>query len=234
VTRDDHDGAALHRELVDRLTDDLRPVRRPWSPWLRLACWVVLALGTVALAAALGLRHDLGTQLAGTRYLITLAALLAGAGLAATAALLVAVPGRIALYEARVIGAGVLVLAVITALLGERAPAPSTTAFVLTGLRCTACVAAFGLVPWFVLFRAVGRAAPLDGRTAGLCAGAAAVLVGAASVRVACPIDDSVHLVVWHGLPAALWTIVSVAAGSRWLARWLDARRDGAGIGSAG
>ena len=210
------------RELIDRLTADLRPIERPWSPWLRLACWVALAIGTVGFAAVVGLRHDLASQITGVRFQITLAALLAGAGLAACAALLSAVPGRISMREARGIGAGVLGLVLITAFLGERMPAETTAAFLLHGLRCTVCIAAFALVPWWVLFRTVSRTAPLDGRATGLCIGAAAVLVGAACVRVACPIDDAVHIAVWHGMPAALWAGVSAMGGSAWLVRWMQ------------
>ena len=221
--RDDQRGAARHRELVDRLTQDLRPVRRAGSPWLLLVVWLLVVFATIGVAALVGLRDDLSSQLARPRYVITLAALLAGAGLAGYVALLASVPGRISLLEARVVGAGVLVLALITALLGEWTPAPTTAAFILYGLRCTVCVAAFALLPWLVLFRAASRAAPLDGRTVGLCMGAAAVLVGTACVRVACPIDDTIHLAVWHGLPALLWTSVSVAAGGVWLMRWLAA-----------
>jgi hypothetical protein len=221
VTANEHD------ELVDRLTIDLAPVMRPWSPWARLACWVGLALGTVAAAAVVGLRDDLAVQIERPGYLTTIAVLLAGAGLAATAAFLVAVPGRIALREADAIGAGLLALAVAAAPLGDRVPATSTTAFVFEGLRCTVCIAAFGLLPWLVLFRALRRSAPLDGRTAGLCAGAAACLVGAAAVRVACPVDDMIHLAIWHAVPVVVWTFVSARLGGALLGRWLDYRDAG-------
>jgi hypothetical protein len=219
VTRDE----PTHRAVVERLTAELTPVRRPWSPWIRLTLWVGLALATVGLAGVVGLRHDLSVQLARPRYLLDIAILLAGAGLAATSALLAAVPGRMGSREARAVAMGLLVLAITAALLGDAAPPPGTRSFVLTGLRCLACVGLFGLLPWVVLMRAVVRAAPLDGRTIGLSAGAAAFLVGAACVRVACPYDDTLHLAIWHGLPVALWAAASMAAGGAFLARWLAA-----------
>ena len=216
------DVEAIHRALVERLTAELRPVRRLWSPWHRLAAWVAFALATVGFAAIVGLRHDLAIELARPRYVLSLAILLAGAGLGATVALLGAVPGRIGNRQVRRIGLGLLLLAVTAALLGEpvaaHQPMPEV---VLTGARCTACVALFGFVPWLLLFRAVARAAPLDGRLTGLAVGVAAFLVGAAAVRVACPIDDVVHLALWHGTPVALWTAASTVTGGAWLARWL-------------
>ena len=221
MTRDD----PSHRAMVERLTDELVPVRRPWSPWRRLAAWIVLALGTVVLAAVVGLRHDLGAQLDRSHFVVTLAILLAGAGLAATVALLAAVPGRIGRREARGVAAGLLVMAVTLALLGDGDPVLAPRTFVATGVQCFACIALFGIVPWLALYRAAGRAAPIDAATTGLCIGVAAFLVGAAAVRVACPVDDAVHLAVWHGLPVALWTTCSMTFAGTRLTRWLEATR---------
>jgi hypothetical protein len=195
-------------------------VPAPRSP-LRLAGWLVVMLGTVALAAAVGLRDDLAAQIARPRYLIEVAVLLAGAGLAATLALLAAVPARIGGPRARQLALGLLVLALAAALLGEPALATGARSTLWTSLRCVACVGLFGLAPWLVLYAAVVRAAPLDGRTTALCVGAAAFLVGAAAVRIACPFDDVPHLVVWHGLSVALWTVGSTALAAPRLGRWL-------------
>jgi len=214
-----HDDLA-HRAVVEQLTNDLAPVRRLWSPWRRLTAWVVLALGTVALAAAVGLRTDLQVQLERSHFVATLAILLAGAGLGATTALLSAVPGRIGRREARGVAAGLLVMAVTLALLGDSGPAAPVRGVVPSGLQCFACVALFGLVPWLALYWAARRAAPLDATTTGFCIGASAFLVGAAAVRVACPVDDVVHLAVWHGLPVAIWAAASMAAGAATLDRW--------------
>jgi hypothetical protein len=184
-----------------------------------LAAWVALAVGTVALASVVGLRHDLDAQLERSHFVATLGILLAGAGLGATVALLAAVPGRIGRREARTVAVGLLVMAVTLALLGDHQPMPALV-FVLTGLRCFVCIALFAFVPWFALYRAAGRAAPIDAATTGLCIGAAALLVGAAAVRVACPVDDAVHLAVWHGLPVAVWAGASMVIGSATLERW--------------
>ena len=214
------DDEGMHSAIVARLSAELVPVRPLRSPWTRLAGWLVVALGTVALAAAVGLRDDLTMEIARPRYVVEIAILLAGAGLAATLALLVSVPARIGGRRARQLGIGLLVLALAAALLGE----PSATAAhstLWTSLRCVACVGLFGLVPWLALYAAVLRAAPLDGRTTALCVGAAAFLVGAAAVRVACPFDDVPHLAVWHGMPVALWTIGSTLLAAPRLGRWL-------------
>jgi hypothetical protein len=218
VTHDDR----THDAIVERLVGGLTPVRPLWSPWTRLTWWLALALATVALAAAVGLRHDLGVEIDRPRYVFDLAILLAGSGLAATLALLAAVPGRISGRRVRNLGLELLVLALAAAFLGDP-PAP-TRSSLLTSLRCIACVGAFGLVPWMALYSTVARATPLDGTATALCVGAAAFLVGAAAVRVACPYDDVAHLVLWHGLPVVLWTVIATVLGGAWLARRFDTR----------
>jgi len=51
-------------------------------------------------------------------------------------------------------------------------------------------------------------------------AGAAAFVIGAVAVRVACPIDEPLHVVAWHLGPVVPWMLVSGLLGSLWLARW--------------
>jgi hypothetical protein len=221
MTHDDR----THQAIVGRLTEELTPVRPLWSPWARLACWLALALATVGLAAAVGLRDDLAIEIDRPRYVVDLAILLAGAGLAATLALLAAVPGRINGRRARDLGIGLLVMALAAAFLGDPPAAVASRSTLLTSLRCIACVGAFGIVPWVVLYRAVGRGAPVDETATALCVGAAAFLVGAAAVRVACPYDDVSHLMLAHELPVVLWAIVSTMLAGAWLARRFDTRR---------
>ena len=218
MTHDDR----THQAIITRLTAELTPVRPLWSPWVRLTCWLALALATVTLAAAVGLRPDLAVEIDRPRYVVDLAILLAGAGLAATFALLSATPGRVNGRRARNLGLGLLVLALAAAFLGDPPSAVASRSSLLTSLRCVACVGAFGIVPWIALYRAVGRAAPLDETATALCVGAAAFLVGAAAVRVACPYDDVSHLLLWHGLPVVLWAVVSTVLGGTRLARRLD------------
>jgi len=210
----------IHDTLVSRLKADVRAVPRLWPPSIRLASWLVLAAGVLAVAAGAGLRQDLGTQLHRPLYLFQVAVLFTAAGLAAAAALRAAVPGyggerrRAALALAL----GLLATALLVGEPEARFLAPLI--FLTTGVRCALCVAMFGLLPWAALFLAVGRAAPLDGRATGRYAGGAAFLLGAAAVRLACPIDEPTHLLASHVAPVLLWTSLSAVAGAEWLVRW--------------
>jgi hypothetical protein len=206
----------IHDALVGRLTADLRSVRRLWPPVVRLVLWLVLAAAVVVGAAQVGLRRDLGAQFRQPLYVLEIVALLGGGICAAAAALLAAVPAR----EGRGLGSLALLLALlVVVVLGLESPSGirSRAAFVTEGLPCVFYVAAYGLLPWVALFTVTARAAPLEGGTVGAYVGGAAFLVGAAAVRIACPIDSPAHVLVWH-LPAiALWTVLSAVAGAVWL-----------------
>ncbi|HYR96809.1 MAG TPA: NrsF family protein [Candidatus Binatus sp.] len=209
----------LHDALVARLKADLTPVRPLWAPSVRLAWWLVLAGSVIAIAMEIGLRHDLATQLRRPLYLLQLGTLLGAGTAAAGAAFRGAVPGR----ENRPMGYLGLVLGLLSGavVLSEpAADAVSVGRFMESGLQCAFCVTLFGLLPWVVMLAAVARGAPLEGGATGAQAGGAAFAIGAVAVRVACPIDDPLHVLTWHMAPVLVWTALSAAVGSVWLMRW--------------
>ena len=209
---------SVHDTLIARLKADLTPVQPLWSPRLRLASWLGLAGAVIAIAMAAGLRHDLAMQLGRPLYLLEVVTLVAAGAVAATAAFHGAVPGLdIRRWGYLAVALGLLS---VTLLLAEPAGPYSGESFLRSGLRCAFYITTFGLLPWIVVLTAVGRGAPLEGRTTGAHAGAAAFLIGAAAVRVACPIDDPLHVVAWHVAPVVVWTTVSAVLGSLWLVRW--------------
>jgi hypothetical protein len=204
IRRDD--VPTVHDALVARLTADVRPVRPLWATRRRLVAWLAVAGATIALAAIAGLRSDLAEQLARPAYVVEVALLVLAAAAAASAALRLAIPGR----DARGALASAAALALIAAAASLLEP-PAPPSGVLLGLRCAACVAMFGVVPWLALVVAIVRATPLDVPAAAAAVGAAGFLVGVAAVRVACPFDDAFHLVAWHVVPALGWTVASTA-----------------------
>src|SRR3989442_4938227 len=95
----------------------------------------------------------------------------------------------------------------------------SAWGFMASGAQCLLCILGFSAIPWTALFVAVHRAAPLDPPVMGAYVGAAAVLFAAAAVRIACPIDEEIHLLAWHMVPIATGAALSAAARAGWLAR---------------
>jgi hypothetical protein len=85
--------------------------------------------------------------------------------------------------------------------------------FIRQGLPCLFAIAMFAALPLLVLFWAVRRGAPLAGGVSGALAGAGAFLFSFALMRVDCPIDEGLHLLMWHFLPALIGVALSAAAG---------------------
>ena len=213
-----------HERLVARLIADAHPVRPLWSPHTRFALWLALQTLTLGFAVEFGLRRDLGDHLRQPLFLLEVGALIAAGAVAAALALRAAVPGmesgRLAGTSALLLGSAALALASLE----PAAAIQSAWGFVASGAQCLACILAFSALPWTALFVAVRRGAPLEGPLAGACAGAAAFLFAAAAVRIACPIDEALHLLTWHAMPIAAGAALSGIAGARWLERW-DRRR---------
>jgi len=190
-----------HERLVARLIADARPVRPLWSPHARLALWLALETLTIGFAVEFGLRQDLGDHLHQPLFLLEVGALIAAGVMAAAVALRVAA-------------------AVVLASLEPAARIRSVWGFVAHGAQCVVSILAFSVLPWTALFLAVRRGAPLDASLAGAYVGAAALLFAAAAVRIACPIDEELHVLTWHTLPIAMGAALSGVAGARWLERW--------------
>ena len=83
----------IHDRLVARLVADAAPVRPLWSPYTRLALWLVLEALMLGVAVQVGLRRDLGDHLRQPLFLLELGMLSATGAMAAALALRGAVPG---------------------------------------------------------------------------------------------------------------------------------------------
>jgi len=204
---------ALHRAVVGRIAAELRPVRRLWPIGVRLTLWILLETGVLITLLGHGYRTDLAGKLRDPWYLLGVGGF-AGAGiLAAAYALRASIPGR----EPRRIEAFLLLfLAAASALLLFHEPVEEhiqLAKFISMGAPCATRIAIYAAIPWVALVWAVKRAAPLDAAAEGSLAGASALLISFALMRVSCPADDRLHLLVWHFLPALLGIAISACIG---------------------
>jgi hypothetical protein len=143
-------------------------------------------------------------------------------------ALRAAVPGRTASRRAR-LGAAALAALPIAFWLGAsptEAELPLRL-FVERGIHCAELTMALALLPSLALLWAVGRGASLAPRCTGAWAGGAGFLTGYLLMRILCPLNDPIHLMVWHVGPVALGIGACAALGSWWLARWRHWRPPG-------
>jgi hypothetical protein len=206
-------------ELIGRLLADAAPVRPLWSPGVRLALWVLLDAGIIGVIVAVSPRPDIAQQLLRPAFLLQLGTLLAASAAFAMLALRGAIPGSEA-GPAERSAALLFVVAAFGLLLQEPVQSQSLATFVTTGAVCFVGTLLLGVLPWTALFLAVRRGAPLLGARIGARAGAAASLFAAGASRLSCPLEDRLHVMVWHGLPVAVAILLSALAGAAWLEAW--------------
>jgi len=133
--------------------------------------------------------------------------------IAAYFALRAAVPGR-ELYPAEVVL--LLIVTLLFSLLLLHQPSDARlqlSQFIAVGKVCALSVLMLAALPWLALLWAVKRASPLSPGLDGALIGAAAFLCSFALMRLNCPIDDGLHLFMWHFLPAVLGIALSAGAG---------------------
>ena len=204
---------ASHRALVERLVSELRPVKRLWPVSVRLAIWIALETGVLLVVLHNHHRTDLAQQFTNPWYVFGVAGFALAGALGALLALRSAIPGR----EPRGIElAALVVLTIASAMVLLHEPIslvmPIGT-FIHQGLPCAFGIAMFASLPLLALLWAVKRGAPLAGGIGGALAGAGAFLFSFAFMRVNCPIDEGLHLFMWHFLPALFGVALSAGAG---------------------
>ncbi len=198
------------------MATNLRPRLPLWPVRRRLALWLVIEVA-VLLRAMVVTGNDFAMKLRHPPYALEIGFFgIAGLILAAMA-LKASIPGResrpwqMALAVTLVLGGTLILFAV-----PMRTDLPLSQ-FVGVGSQCAFATLANAILPWFALWWAVRRGAPGNGRAAGAMVGASAMLFSFAIMRIACPIDEPLHLVTWHLGPAIAVTLLSTLAGAVWL-----------------
>lgn len=203
--------------LVERLIENFQPARQIWPVNVRLFFWLTLDLAILVLVALVAPRVDLSVQLLNPQYLLQLAAFVLIGSAAAWLALRTAIPGREA-TRAELILIWLAAMILVVPVLFEPAGMDVTLGrFIQAGAKCLVCTVLVAALPWFALFWTVRRGAPLMLKTAGGLIGVAAFCFSFAATRLGCPIDNSLHVLVWHMLPVALGAVLSLLAGAAWL-----------------
>jgi hypothetical protein len=208
--------AERHRDLVERLATELKPVRPLWSVRARLGLWLLLE----ALVFAWVLTHTSNhfwRKLHAPAYSLEVVLFAAAAIFSARLALRAAIPGRRLRQGEIALSAG-LMLAGTALLMGQpmRTVYPLSQ-FIQVGTRCADHTFMFGVPPGVALWWAVRRGAPMRGSLTGLLIGGAAMLSSFAVMRLGCPIDERLHLITWHLMPVLAVAALSALAGTAWL-----------------
>ena len=211
---------SIHSSVIPTLVADLKPVRRLWSVPTRVGLWAGFALALFALVVGTSCRTDIAIQLRTPTFVLHLAVLLAAAACTGALALRAAVPGGEPEHTAIFLTAGLVGAALLLALAAPAGTPVASAEFLSRGLTCVLWTTVLALPPWIGLLVALRRGAPLAPRTSAALAGTAAVLLAAAVLRTACPIEERWHLIAWHLAPATLAAGLSASLAAAWLRRW--------------
>ena len=207
------DHETRHRALVERLVSQLRPVRRLWPVNVRLAIWIALEAAVLLFVTLHTHRTDLAQQIHNLWFLLGVGGFAVAGTLGGALALRSAIPGREPRTTEFVL---LIVLTAASGLVLLHEPIdfgmPIGT-FIRQGLSCVFGTLMLAALPLLALFWAVRRGAPLAGGIGGALAGAGAFLFSFAFMRVNCPIDEGLHLFMWHFLPALIGVALSAGAG---------------------
>jgi hypothetical protein len=206
-------------KLITVLAADAGPVRPLAPPSARLGRWLLITVPFVAAGVlAFGLRADLAAALVDPRFALTGILAVATAMAGASAALVLAVPGAERTPVARWLPVALLAVwsAAIIALLSRQG-------FVMEGSLawpwslCIAKVVVTAAPPAYVLFRMVGRAAPLRLSWAAGLAAIAGLSAGALGVQFVCENWHAGHLLLTHYAPVVVPGALLALVGRRWL-----------------
>ena len=178
---------------------------------------MVLEVGILA-AVITHSSNPVAAKLAQPIYAFEVLLFAAAAVVFAAMALRSAIPGRILGAQGAILAGTFVTAGMLLLVIGQ--PMSSTeplAEFLSIGLRCACMTAALALLPWLTLWWLVKRGAPMSGQLSGWLIGAGALSFSFAAMRLACPIDERLHLLIWHLLPALLLTALSAIAGAMWL-----------------
>ncbi|HTY56246.1 MAG TPA: DUF1109 domain-containing protein [Candidatus Binataceae bacterium] len=205
--------------LIERLVRDLKPVRPLWPVNTRLAMWLLMNAALLILAVTFGARPDLQEKIHSLRFLTEVIAFGGAGTVAAILALRAAIPGREPTRGELQFAVAIAAVAILFVFSEPMALDVRMDGFIHEGLRCAFCTCVVAVIPWLAMLWAVRRGAPTRLTTAGALIGAAAFFFSLVITRLGCPIDDRIHFLTWHVIPALAGISLSVLAGIAWLRR---------------
>lgn len=209
-------------ELIERLSGDLKPVRRLAMQRVLFAALLPAALvAAFAMTLWLGPRPDFGTAIATMSFWIKFGYTLALAGLGGAATLVLARPDGHSRGPALAALAllGVLLIAGLIQLLRAQPDQVMPLIMGSTALACPWRIVVFGLPILGCALLALRRMAPSNPTLAGFAAGITAGGAGAWVYSFACGETSMMFLALWYTLGILIVGAIGAVLG-RFLLRW--------------
>ena len=207
----------LHRALVSGLASEITPSRALWPVRARLTLWMLIEVSILAWVIS-HTTNNLVARLAHPAYFIEIVFFGTAAIICAALALKSAIPGRILSAKEVTMAASLAMAGTIVLIMARQIVTSDPLGdFARNGWRCAVSTVLLGALPWLGLWWLVKRGASMSGWLSGLLAGAGALLFSFMVMRIMCPSDEPLHLLIWHLFPALTVIGLSALAGIRWL-----------------
>jgi hypothetical protein len=208
-------------QIIEQLTQLLRPARPLPRPYVRAAAWLAISLGYIAVVFVLMPRdRNLLSQNAHSSFAIEQVAALITGFAAAMAALITIIPGRDRRWAILpVLPLSLWLCSLAPSCLREFSQIGLQALFMRHNLWCVPSILLFGTVPAIAMLLMLRRGAPLTPHITAALGGLAAAGVGNVGVRLVHPEDVSVMLVLWHVGGVMLLSAIASCAG-RSLFNW--------------
>jgi hypothetical protein len=210
-------------DLINTLSEDLKPTKRLSSPFVRFLYWFIPTLICIGLGIYfLGIREDLQFIRKQSFFQLETLSLFVIGVISALGAFLFSVPGE---EKTKAQKWFILLPSLIWPLiLSERLLALVFTTgevpfHVPHGLSCIRDIFILGLLPGILLFYLVNKAAPLKFELAGWLTALSAASLGAFGLQFTCVQDHPFHVFLWHILPVFALAGVGICLGKKFL-KW--------------
>lgn len=210
----------VNHELIERMATELQPVRpiKARDGWFAVALSALITV--LGVHAVSGLWAGIAAGEASAFFMITNGLLLV-LGLADTANVVAMVSPRVGnRYEGAkwlLAMAGVLPFAALVSLAGYAGPLAVLAD--PSGVVCAAAALLSAVLTGAALVLWLRRGAPVSLGAAGWQTGVAAGALGSVAHGLSCPIDDIVHLGIYHFVPVAIAGVIGAAIVPK-LVRW--------------
>ena len=211
----------MKKDLINQLCQDLNPVLPAQKPLVTSLIWILLS--GLLLGGFVSLFHryrdDLFLVTHSLRFLWIFTTLILFSGFTAAQAFRSGIPGQ---ENGRNATLFMLLLAAsfvipVLYLLAEEPARLSMTGFdPRTGWHCSFSIVLYSLIPafgllWFLKKKLAATRPEFTGRMLGLAVGS----LGAAILAWCCPINEGMHILIWHLFPIFILSLIFVRVAKK-------------------
>ena len=209
--------------LIEQLAQDVTPVRPIMAPGRLALGFSILSLTIIALGLlVVSMRADAAAKMANLFYLSDFLLPFLQMIVVTVAVGQLSIPGHPhgTFFSKGPVLLGILLMAYELTRVWPLGASEALTGLDIAGLKCCALVLVFALLPVLILVALTARRAPVRPVLVGILIAVGGVSAGEMAITLHCPIDNAVHIALWHfAAPLAAGASIGALALAKFL-RW--------------